>query len=422
MRLLVIADDFTGALDTGVQFKAKGTLIRVGSSVEELFQELNSEVQVLIVDAETRHMTAQEAYQTVYRIVARAMELGVACVYKKTDSGLRGNIGSELTAMLEASGRARMHFIPAFPLLNRITAGGIHYIDGCPAADSVFGKDPFEPVLHSDVRGIIAEQSEVRTTVMEHGVTPQLPDGILVYDASTDEDLGKIARALRDSGELGLVAGCAGFASVLPDVLELVPGDSQMPLLHQRLLTICGSINPITLSQLDEAQRHGALRIQLTPEQKLDPEWLDSEEGCGTVQAWFHQIQRASNAIVEGNRTGDGEATRHLAQQRGMSLEAVRRQIARTMGGVLERLLALGLDATVLVTGGDTLLAFMRRIGQNALMPIGELAPGVVLSQIEHRGKRYNIVSKSGGFGSASLLLDLEETINSGKSKEELIC
>lgn len=27
IKLLVIADDFTGALDTGIQFKAKGTLV-----------------------------------------------------------------------------------------------------------------------------------------------------------------------------------------------------------------------------------------------------------------------------------------------------------------------------------------------------------------------------------------------------------
>lgn len=46
-----------------------------------------------------------------------------------------------------------------------------------------------------------------------------------------------------------------------------------------------------------------------------------------------------------------------------MDLEQVRFQISQTMGGVLERLLSLGLEATVLVTGGDTLLAFMQRIG-----------------------------------------------------------
>ena len=122
IKLLVIADDFTGALDTGVQFKAKQTLIQIAS--EKCIESLkisDHNLQVLIVDAETRHMTAQDAYQTVYQIVQTAVEAGVPCIYKKTDSGLRGNIGSELTAALNASGNKQLHFIPAFPLINRIT-------------------------------------------------------------------------------------------------------------------------------------------------------------------------------------------------------------------------------------------------------------------------------------------------------------
>lgn len=37
IKLLVIADDFTGALDTGIQFKAKGTLVRVYTPKTRIF-------------------------------------------------------------------------------------------------------------------------------------------------------------------------------------------------------------------------------------------------------------------------------------------------------------------------------------------------------------------------------------------------
>lgn len=421
MKLLVIADDFTGAVDTGAQFKAKDVLIRVGEE-EALLPGTDRQTQVLILDAETRHMGAEEAYRTIYRIVSRAVELGIPYIYKKTDSGLRGNIGSELSAMLSASGQPRLHFIPAFPLLKRTTSGGVHYIDGCPVAESVFGRDPFEPVLHSDVRAIIAEQSNTPATAMEHGVERELPEGILIYDASTGRTLEEIAQALKARGELKLVAGCAGFASVLPGVLGLIPGSSQMPPLHRRFLTICGSINPITLQQLDTAEKQGALRLQLTPEQKLNPGWLHSSDGEQAVDLWFRQIQKTDFAVIEGNQTGEGDATKQYAQAHGMDLETIRRQISMTLGGILEQLLRLGLEATILVTGGDTLLAFMEHIGQSALIPIGELAPGVVLFQIEYREKRYNIISKSGGFGSADLLLDLKKIIGQKTSKEELVC
>ena len=154
----------------------------------------------------------------------------------------------------------------------------------------------------------------------------------------------------------------------------------------------------------------------------MNPGWLHGADGEQAVDLWFRQIQKTDFAVIEGNQTGEGDATKRYAQAHGMDLEAIRRQISMTLGGILEQLLRLGLEATILVTGGDTLLAFMEHIGQSALIPIGELAPGVVLFQIEYREKRYNIISKSGGFGSADLLLDLKKIIDQKTSKEELVC
>ena len=60
---------------------------------------------------------------------------------------------------------------------------------------------------------------------------------------------------------------------------------------------------------------------------------------------------------------------------------------------------------------GDTLLAAMNRLGQEELIPIREITPGVVLSQIRYREHTYNLLSKSGGFGSKDLLAQLQEII-----------
>ena len=104
VKLLIIADDFTGALDTAVQFVNKGieTLVFTGKSVTEATVSVSAEV--LVVDAETRRMTSKEAYTTVLTLVRQALEAGVKTIYKKTDSALRGNVGSELH---RSSGRSR---------------------------------------------------------------------------------------------------------------------------------------------------------------------------------------------------------------------------------------------------------------------------------------------------------------------------
>ena len=92
IHLFVIADDFTGALDTGVQFASYGaaTKVVVGTGLQAL--EADAQTQVLVVDAETRHLPAAQAYDTVYRLVRWAKEKKIGCIYKKTDSALRGNM------------------------------------------------------------------------------------------------------------------------------------------------------------------------------------------------------------------------------------------------------------------------------------------------------------------------------------------
>ena len=168
VKLLIVADDFTGALDTGVQFTARGARTCVVTDPAYDFSRAKAETQVLVLDAETRHLTPEAAYSVVRRAVEGALRAGFTHIYKKTDSALRGNVGAELTAVLDGAGAESISFLPALPKMDRITRRGIHYIDGVPVAESVFGRDPFEPVGASSVAEIIAAQSEV--PVVLHGL------------------------------------------------------------------------------------------------------------------------------------------------------------------------------------------------------------------------------------------------------------
>ena len=115
-RLTVIADDLTGALDTGVQFANRCVSVRVAAVYgtaavhEELFQ-----ADVAVIDAEVRHRSQQEAYKICLELVQQALRCGTDSVYIKTDSGLRGNIGAMFQAALDASGAAAAYYAPALP-------------------------------------------------------------------------------------------------------------------------------------------------------------------------------------------------------------------------------------------------------------------------------------------------------------------
>lgn len=411
IKLLVIADDFTGALDTGAQFMAKGTQIRIlNGTWKSVFGNADQNTQVLIVDTETRHLAPAAAYDIIFRLVTEAREAGIPHLYKKTDSALRGNVGSELAAMLAASGRKRLHFIPAFPQMGRITKGGLQYIDGVPVAQSVFGADPFEPVQKSDVREIIALQSDVHTSLIGEDSPEVLPDGILVFDAQDLNTMEHIANVLETRDELRYIAGCAGFAAVLPQHLNMEQGEYRRPDLPGKMLTICGSINPITLRQMDVAEQAGAVRIRLTPKQKLSPHWLDSSEGQKMMDAWIAKAGECNNLIIECGADVVGETDQYAKSLRLDSGE-IRERVANTMGTILKRMLDMGLKRLLLVTGGDTLVAFLRQIDADSLILLGEVMPGVILSELRYCHKSFYLISKSGGFGSATALVDLEKKI-----------
>ena len=408
IKLLVLADDFTGSLDTGVQFRAKGTRIRFGSPDNRYFTNLDEDIQVLIVDTESRHLPPEEASAVIRQVVSDAVAAGVRYIYKKTDSGLRGNIGAELGAALCASGQSVLHFIPAYPQIGRTTKNGIHYIKGIPVGESVFAKDPFNPVLYSGVRDVILSQTNTAVSIAGESCPER---GILVHDAESEADLTAIAAKLKEENQLTLLAGCAGFASVLPELLELKLSEDTMPAFTPRLLTLCGSINPITMEQLETAEAAGIPKINLTVSQKLQKHWLETEDGQTTVAQWAKAVADHASTVIDCDGLSDPEALEKLRQELGLSFEEMRCRIAETMGKITKALLDLGTDATLLITGGDTLLAAMNQLGQEELIPIREITPGVVLSQIRYREHTYSLLSKSGGFGQKDLLAQLQEII-----------
>lgn len=426
VTLLIIADDFTGALDTGVQFAASGAYTTVVTSADYDFCQVDPEVQVLVMDAETRHLSAKEAYAIVYDITKRAVAQKIPYLYKKTDSALRGNIGSELTAMLEAAGGKILSFLPAFPKMKRWTKEGVHYIDGVPVNESVFGKDPFEPVTCSHIPQIIGSQSQIKVSVRavsnrnvlenESGEGNQEEPKLLIWDAETDEDLEALGQYLYETDQMHLAAGCAGFAAVLPGLLGL-KGERRPDIkLNSNFLVICGSVNPITAAQLDYAEKHGFLRIRLKPEERLDQEFWASSCGQKKLCQWKELLAQHSCVILDSSDLPGREDTRDYAKVHGLSLDEIRVRIAASFGYILKVLLKDGLESTLMITGGDTLLGCMEQLGVREMEPVCELAPGTVLSRFSMGEKKNQVISKSGGFGQETLLLDLTCKI-SGTSK-----
>ncbi|NNJ28854.1 four-carbon acid sugar kinase family protein [Lacrimispora defluvii] len=410
IKLLIISDDFTGALDTSVQLSVSGATAYVTLDFDFNTSDFSPETDVLVVDAETRHLNRKDAYEAVFSITEHARKAGIPYIYKKTDSVLRGNIGAELSAVLKASGQRRIHFIPAYPQMDRTTRKGIHYADNIPIDKSIFGKDPFEPVLYSDITQIIRSQTDVTTSIIEDPVQDWSQyEGILIHDSQSVDDLELIAQKLKEKGEIHLLAGCAGFAALLPALTGLWGNKPQIPEISSHLLIACGSIHPVSLAQCSYAARRGAPHYHLTPEEKLNPFWTNGEEACSLVSQVFQSCEKSPVVILNANGPDEPGKTYAYAKEKGIDLLQIRENVVTVMAQLIEGLIDRGVNATVFLMGGDLLYQFVKQTGINVISPVCEVEHGVVLSEVLYKGERVNILSKSGGFGRETLFMDLSD-------------
>lgn len=418
IKLLVIADDFTGALDTGVQFAGKGMTTKVLNQFPEHGEMLEQlQAEVLVIDAQTRHLDGSEAYQKVYDLVRRAVSAGIPYIYKKTDSGLRGNIGKELEAALAASEEQYLTFIPALPAMDRITVGGVHYVDGVPIHESVFGRDPFEPVVSPNVADLFSDTA-VKTVLYEecgHYERGKAPE-IGIFDASSEAQIRRITEDLMEQRRLGVMAGCAGFASVLGDFLKLETRKVEIPVITDKMMIICGSMNEITKKQIEYAEKNGMKRITMTPDQQFTPGYLDSQEGIAWLDGLRQDCEAGITCVIETGISNTDRVTEYRKKYH-IPLEEARVTISRTLGEILRRLLQMGLEATFMIIGGDTLAGFIAEMRCGEITIYRELEQGTVLSSIKTEGKEQWIISKSGGFGDPELLLEVEQMVKKSFSR-----
>lgn len=411
MQLLVIADDFTGALDTGSQFARHGIATTLFLSDALTADRLaGCQADVVIVDTESRHLPREAAALRVRAAAQLALNVGCRRFYKKTDSTLRGNLGAELTAMQDVCGAKQLFFAPAYPALGRTTRNGTQLVNGVPLARTDFAADPFNPVRTDFVPALLAEQTDRPVRIAAPAALPPEADRpeLVVFDAETDAELLQTAQALDKAERLTCLAGCAGFAAALETVLDL-PRTAQVPEPpNGSLLLVCGSVHPQSVAQCRAAARDGCPDFPLTTSQMLRADdcgaLLDSL--CGALRENGRAMLR-----VSGGRECLAE-TAALAARLAIDPQTVPARIAAQLGTLTAQVLAREKPAAVIVFGGDTLLGIARALGCVSVTPLTELLPGIVLSQMQTDTGALFVVTKAGGFGDEALLRLIEERLH----------
>ena len=130
-KLCIIADDLTGATDTGVQFSKFGISTAVVFNYLTI-KDLTFDFDIVSINAGTRNVDKKAAYSRIRDIIRTLREMNFNLFYKKIDSTLRGQPDVEIEAMLDELGFDLAFIVPSFPANGRKVENGYLYIEKNP--------------------------------------------------------------------------------------------------------------------------------------------------------------------------------------------------------------------------------------------------------------------------------------------------
>lgn len=388
-RYLIVADDFTGANDTGVQLKRRGVPTSVVFSSEFIASEGS-----FVLDTESRALGPEEAAAAV-RAGLKGVDLtAFGRVMKKVDSTLRGSVAAEIKAVDELYGSELVVFAPALPDLGRTTVGGVHLLKGIPITRTELAKDPKTPVTEDNITKLLgAVYDEPVTHISEDQVSAGEIDfsggRVFTCDSATNADLRSVIQAAVATGKRTLWVGTAAMADHLLGVEVDVPP----------ALAVVASVSAVSREQVNFAAGEGIPLVSVPI-----PELLTGEQRMETyVAQTVALLKEGKDAILASSASCNrAELDRSVAvgEKLNMTREQVSGYTQMVMGKMTRAILEQTPISGMFLTGGDTALGFFmeaRSLGSSIVTEIAVGIPMMRLSGGPFAGLK--VVTKAGAFG-----------------------
>lgn len=365
MKLALMADDFTGANDLGLQLMKYGVDVRSTLSV-------NSEGEGFeIVSSETRNANKEDAEKACRLIYEKLLEKTYDHFYKKIDSTLRGNVKSEGELLLEyLPAGAKIAVVLPFPKNGRTVVEGRHYVNGVALNDTFFAKDPIKPIKSNLLKdyfdGELINLEMIRSGKLIEFIS-RVTSPFVIFDGERDSDLDLIADALSKSG---LDRHIIGSAAIM-DSLMKVWGYEKAP-----VLIISGSCNSANMKQMENFLREENASV-------LDYDIVNDK--------LYGQAEEGRSIVLRSVRSED-EIEKSLAKHKAI-------EIREMIGSKAMELIKKYNIKKIVSCGGDISIELMERLGIEAFDILYEIEPGIAYG----KGGEYGIITKPGGFGSEKI-------------------
>jgi uncharacterized protein YgbK (DUF1537 family) len=359
-RVLVIADDLTGACDSGLAFVKAGYSVSVSLSAIETW-ESEALADVIALSTETRNLGEAEAQDRLL-LLGDLSRFSCSLLFKKIDSAGRGNPGTEMLATSRLSGCDGIVYAPAFPAAGRTVLNGILRVQDVSGQDTELNLLSLIPSSDRNRVALIPVQDSLslRNALLQAHAAGK---DIWLCDSGQQDDLHRIASVASALPLRLLWAGSAGLAEAVAELMETesavnVPAAAATSAAGCTLL-FSGTTHPVTLMQLDRMTPYASSLA-------LEDEASVLSSCCGMVRlAW--------------DRTTEDSIREFWKRLQQSGRPAV--------------------DSLVL-TGGDTAAFVLQALHATSLRLGGEVEPGIPWGIVDGGlAQGCTIITKSGGFG-----------------------
>lgn len=388
-RYLIVADDFTGANDTGVQLKRRGIPTSVVFSSEHILSK-----DSYVLDTESRAMEPGAAGEAVKSGLLGVVLSDFERVMKKVDSTLRGSIAAEIKALDDCYQSELVVFAPALPDLGRTTVDGVHCLKGVPITQTELSRDPKTPVREDNIARLLQAAYEEPVThiplaSVSNGTIDFSQGRIFACDAATNGDLERIVGSALDTGKRVLWVGTAALAD------HLLGAEVRTP----PAMAVVASVSSVSREQVHYAAGEGAELVLVPIPQMLDGDC--SQDLC--IQAALAHIRAGRDVLLCSSASYDREELERslqAGQRRGMDPGQVSAYTQRVMGELTRSILEGGELSGLFITGGDTALGVFQvaeSLGSSIVTEISIGIPMMRLTGGPFAGLK--VVTKAGAFG-----------------------
>ena len=420
--IYMIADDLTGANDTGVQFSKKGYNTKVSIFNKQSTIIIPDNLDVFVVDTETRELKSKIAREKLRNILKKLNINKNDMIYKKVDSTLRGNVGDEIEEIMNILKKDICVFSPSYPSYQRITVGGHLIVDQKPLELSEYSCYNSTQIENSSISFLLERQTDFpvaqidlkdvakgqKTILLKINELYQKENKIIIIDSTNEEHLEDIfTSGLKFDGSV-LFSGSAGLANHFPNVynkseeLKINIENNEGP-----VIVVAGSRNSIMEDQINYLKNKldfAELKIDLEQILSNKRKILDNYTTvCIKAIKTNRDLVLHTNAIYNEEKL----INKKLMLKYKLTFRELEIYIKTFLGELISKILKNSYVRNLILTGGDIALGVCEELKIYSMNILDELLPGIPLAIANYKNYKLNIITKAGGFGKKDTLYNL---------------